>query len=453
MSRMSVCFLVMLAAVHVLPTGHGRSHALAADEQTVREQMFRLADEDSGAREAAINSLAATRDGRLATFFDDYQLGRIYLWSGKLVFVERMQKDADGNDVAPLADALTREPLSGDKRPIIVPKSELQSMGPTRPERRLVTNAIRQLELFSADRDRRLSAVRKLGDNRSADSLARLKEVLRTEKDNKIRYTARESIALIHLAGNIPDQEPGQRVNAIRELGEMCQALFFSLGGYAMGMYLALHGGPGGIVDKAGWRIPACLYVVYPYSVTESPGDAMVPWFWKLFYWLPSTLFLGLLIPGVFALVIGFFVFRSRVRGVFFAVLTQAITLAAWLVFCMNDMKLCGTNGLTRFESVAGLPVGASSTKLTLYFVTLTALVGVYGLCWYLVKSRLGRVLIAIRDNESRLRFSGYQPYVFKMFVFSLSAMIAALGGMLYAPQMGIVTPTNMAVDKSIQTV
>lgn len=233
----------------------------------------------------------------------------------------------------------------------------------------------------------------------------------------------------------------------------LCQSFFFSLGGYAMGMYLAHHGGPEGIVDKLGWKIPACLYVVYPYKVGESPSDALTPWFWKPFYSLPSTFVLGLLIPGLVALVLGFFVFRSRVRGVFFAVLTQAVTLAAWLVFCMNNMKLCGTNGLTRFDQIAGYQLSEPSTRLALYSITLGLLVLVYWLCSFIIHSRLGRVLIAIRDDETRLRFAGYKPYVFKMFVFSLSAMIAGLGGMLYAPQMGIFTPTNMEVKKSILVV
>ena len=233
----------------------------------------------------------------------------------------------------------------------------------------------------------------------------------------------------------------------------LCQSFFFSLGGYAMGMYLAHHGGPEGIVDKLGWKIPACLYVVYPYKVGESPADALTPWFWKPFYTLPGTMVLGLFISGLVAFVIGFFVFRSRVRGVFFAVLTQAITLAAWLVFCMNNMKLCGTNGLTRFDRIAGFKLSEPSTRLTLYLVTLGLLVLMYWLCLFIVNSRLGRVLIAIRDNETRLRFVGYKPHVFKVFVFSLSAMIASLGGMLYAPQMGIFTPTNMEVKKSILVV
>ena len=130
----------------------------------------------------------------------------------------------------------------------------------------------------------------------------------------------------------------------------LCQALFFCLGGYAMGMYLAHHGGPEGIIDKTGWKLPACLYVVYPYKVGEVPQDALVPWFWNPFWSLPITDVLGHLIPGVVAFIIGYFGFRSRVRGVYFAILTQAITVAAQNFFSMNNMKFCGTNGLTRFE-------------------------------------------------------------------------------------------------------
>jgi len=233
----------------------------------------------------------------------------------------------------------------------------------------------------------------------------------------------------------------------------LCQAFFFSLGGYAMGMYLAHHGGPEGIIDAAGWKFPACLYVVYPYKVGEAPGDALVPWFWKPFYSLPVTVLLGLLIPGCAALLIGFFGFRSRVRGVYFAILTQAITVAAWLVFCMNNMKLCGTNGLTRFDKIAGLELTDKRVKLLLYGVTLAALIGSYLLCRYIVNSRLGRVLIAIRDDESTLRFSGYHAYRYKLFAFTTAGMLAGLGGMLYAPQMGIFTPANMEASVSIMVV
>jgi len=230
----------------------------------------------------------------------------------------------------------------------------------------------------------------------------------------------------------------------------LCQALFFALGGYAMGMYLAHHGGPEGIIDKDGWKLPACLFVVYPYDVGEAPGDAMVPWFWKPFFSLPLTLLLGVALPGVVAAVIGYFGFRSRVRGVYFAILTQAITVAGWLVFCMNNMKLCGTNGLTRFNTIAGFELSSHSVKFGLYLITLICLIGVFCLCRFLVSTRLGRVLVAVRDDETNLRFFGYKPYMFKMFVFALAAALGGLGGMLYTPQMGIVTPEYMTAKWSI---
>jgi len=318
----------------------------------------------------------------------------------------------------------------------------------------------------------------------------------------------------------------------------LCQSFFFSLGGYAIGMFLAHHGGPEGIVDANGWKLPACLFVVYPYEVGQAPGDALLPWFWKPFWSLPVTLLLGMLIPGLVAAVIGFFVFRSRVRGVFFAILTQAITVAAWLVFSMNQMMFCGTNGLTRFDrittsfteviqidvdpaalkeqqvelaevrrvldtyqaahdgsleqdghhftsrprkflnvnvdfaklklssptgsvrlgdiaklEVAGWRLSEHNVKFALYLVTITTLLVVFLGCQLMIRSRFGRVLIAIRDNETRLRFAGYRPYVFKMAVFAISAMIAGLAGMLYAPQMQIFTPTNLEPKESILVV
>lgn len=229
-----------------------------------------------------------------------------------------------------------------------------------------------------------------------------------------------------------------------------CQSMFFALGGYAMGMYLAHHGGPEGIVDHAGWKLPACLYVVYPYAIGEAPGDAMVPWFWKPFFYLPVAVLLGLVIPGLVAWLVGYVGFRSRVRGVYFTILTQALTVALWLVFCLNNMKLCGTNGLTRFSKICGQDLTAPATKLGLYLLTVLALYGVYKLCRFIVQSKVGRVLIAIRDDEKTLRFSGFRPHTYKCFAYVVAAMTAGLAGVLYAPQMGIFTPANMEADKSI---
>ena len=278
----------------------------------------------------------------------------------------------------------------------------------------------------------------------------------------------------------------------------LCQFTFFCLGAYAMGIHLAHHGGPEGIIDSNGWKIPACLFVVYPYEVGESSGDALVPGFWKPFWNLPITIFLGLLIPGLVSLILGYFVFKSKVRGVYFAILTQAIAVAAWLVFCRNDVKLCGTNGLTRFDVIAphgsiftlnpvdatqgwiesntgtsnidlnkdgaidqldysiadvGYSLSAPEVQVSLYIISFLCLLGAYLLCRWIVISRLGKVLVAIRDDEPTLSFFGYKPYTFKIFAFCVAAMLAALAGLLYVPQMKIVTPSNMEAVRSVLVV
>jgi urea ABC transporter permease protein UrtC/urea ABC transporter ATP-binding protein UrtD len=220
----------------------------------------------------------------------------------------------------------------------------------------------------------------------------------------------------------------------------LCQSLFFALGGYAMGMYLAMHGPLDGAVPD----IPRCLFVV-----TSAVQGFQLPWFWRPFNYLALALPLGLLIPGLFGFIVGYFGFASRVRGVYFSILTIAVTKAAWLVFCMNNMLLCGTNGLTNFEKLAGFDLREPKVKMAMYIITLLALAAVYGLCYWLTGSRLGRVLIAIRDNESRLRFSGYKPHHFKVFVFVVAAMIAGLGGMLYATQSFPFTPEYMTNNYS----
>jgi ABC-type branched-subunit amino acid transport system permease subunit len=384
----------------------------------------------------------------------------------------------------------------------------------------------------------------------------------------------------------------------------LCQATFFCLGGYAMGIYLAHHGGPEGITDRLGWKMPACLYVVYPYQVGEVPQDAMVPWFWKPFFNLPITLLLAVAVPGLAAFVIGFFCFRSRVRGVYFSILTQAIAVAACLFFQRNEVKFGGTNGLTRFQQigaahsltkvkptnlmpnslfrnggegwqpgpggvsifregcrftdvseavistelvnsltkgkeysgfvnlsigsdlpihcrlitmdasggtidqvdllpiplhgrqfteyraefvpseeasraryevqftkngdyilgeprlferydsqVGGYSLSEPRLQLLLYSVTVLSLAGIYLLCSALVRSRFGRVLLAVRDDESTLRFFGYKPWKYKLTAFVIAAMCAGWGGMLYVPQMKIITPYDMEPARSILVV
>lgn len=232
----------------------------------------------------------------------------------------------------------------------------------------------------------------------------------------------------------------------------LCQAMFFCFGGYAIGMYIALHGPlDGDVVDAATGQVikevPRCLWIV-----TSEVKGFRLPWFWQPFQTLPAALLLVMLIPGVTAYIFGYLAFRSRVKGVYFSIITQATTLAVCLIFRRNSMRLCGTNGMNFFEGTAvlGYDIRSAEFKLLMYILTVLALFGVYLLCRWLVASRFGRVLVAIRDNESRLRFSGYQPLYFKLAAFTLAAVIAGIGGMLYTPQTGIITPYNMEPERSI---
>jgi len=222
----------------------------------------------------------------------------------------------------------------------------------------------------------------------------------------------------------------------------LCQAMFFTLGGYACGMYLAMHG------PLDGEGIPRALFVV-----SSDPSGMVLPWFWKPF---DSALFAGtmtVLVPGTFAAFFGFFAFRSRIRGVYFSIITQATTVAVWLLFCRNDLQLCGTNGLTNFTHILGCELRETPTKVGLYVISAVALVAAAAAALRLTRSRFGRLLIAIRDNESRLRFAGYDPVWFKTAVFAFGAVLAAIGGALYTPQTGIVTPANMMAIESILVV
>jgi urea transport system permease protein len=219
----------------------------------------------------------------------------------------------------------------------------------------------------------------------------------------------------------------------------LCQAMFFCLGGYAIGMHLALHG------PLDGDGIPRALFVV-----TSEVDGFQLPAFWKPFRTLGAALALGLLIPGLVAFVFGYFAFRSRIRGVYFSIITQATVWAAVLIFRRNETRLCGTNGLTNFQTLAGFDLGKPAVKLGLYLLTAVTLVAVYLACRHVVRSRLGRLLVAVRDNESRLRFAGYQPVKLKLFAFTAGAVIAGIGGMLYTPQNGIITPYKMEPVESI---
>ena len=221
----------------------------------------------------------------------------------------------------------------------------------------------------------------------------------------------------------------------------LCQAFFFCLGGYASGMHMLLKTGTKGVYGSA---LPDFMV----WNRVEE-----LPVFWEPFHSFPLTLLLGLVVPGIAALIFGFFAFRSRIKGVYFAIISQALALAMWLLFLRNETMLGGTNGLTDFKTLLGFELADPGTKRGLYIAACTALLGAYYLCRYMVDSKLGKLLVAIRDGEHRLRFIGYRITRYKLFVFVVASALAGLGGMLYVPQTGIITPGRMDVQASIEIV
>lgn len=219
------------------------------------------------------------------------------------------------------------------------------------------------------------------------------------------------------------------------------QGVFFGLGAYVMGMHLMLAIGKQSVYQS----------MLPDFMVWNQVKE--LPLFWKPFYSFGVTLAGIFLVPALFALVFGFLAFRSRIRGVYFAIITQALALVIWLLFNRNELNLGGTNGLTDFKTVLGFDLLSPSTQRGLYITTVLCLIGSYLLCRWITKSRLGKVLTATRDNEHRVRFSGYSPANYKLFVFVVSAALAGLAGALYVPQVGIITPSQIGVIPSIEMV
>ena len=217
---------------------------------------------------------------------------------------------------------------------------------------------------------------------------------------------------------------------------------FFALGGYAMGMHLMREVGPRGVY----------AHPVLPDFMVFLNWQEL-PWFWHGFdrFWFAALMVLA--VPGLLAFVFGWFAFRSRVTGVYLSIITQAMTFALMLAFFRNDMGLGGNNGLTDFKDILGFPVQAAGTRATLFALSALALAGGYLLCRWVVTSKLGKVLVAIRDAESRTRFLGYPVERYKLAVFTLSAMLAGLAGALYVPQVGIINPGEFAPANSIEIV
>jgi urea transport system permease protein len=217
--------------------------------------------------------------------------------------------------------------------------------------------------------------------------------------------------------------------------------VFFGLGAYAMGMHLMLE-----IGEKSVYQNALPDFMVWN-RVTE------LPLFWKPFYSPLFTLIAVVVVPSVVAAVFGFLTFRSRIRGVYFSIITQALALCAWLTFNRNAMNLGGTNGLSGFKTMFGFPLNEAGTQRGLYVVTALCLCGAYLLCRSIVRSPAGKVLVAIRDSETRVLFCGYSPAAFKLFVFVVSAALAGLAGALYVGQVGIITPARIGVLPSIEMI
>lgn len=211
---------------------------------------------------------------------------------------------------------------------------------------------------------------------------------------------------------------------------------FFALGGYAMGMYLALQGADAGLPEFMSFL-----------------NYTQLPWYWYGGYSLLATIVLVVALPGLLALVFGFMTFHSRVSGVYLSIITQALTYGLMLAFFLNELGLGGNNGLTGFKTIAGFDLNASGTRLTLFALIALALLGSFLLIRFVLLSRLGRVIIAVRDAEARTRFIGYRVENVKLMVWVLAAMIAGVAGALYVPMVGIINPGEFAPLNSIEII
>jgi urea transport system permease protein len=215
---------------------------------------------------------------------------------------------------------------------------------------------------------------------------------------------------------------------------------FFALGGYCMGMYLMRQIGTRGVYQNP---------VLPDFMVFLQYKE--LPWFWWGFDDFAFAAAMVVLVPGLLAFVFGWLAFRSRVTGVYLSIITQAMTFALLLAFFRNDMGFGGNNGLTDYKDILGFDVHLPSTRLALYVATVAALGLSYLVCRFIVTSKLGRVLLALRDAESRVRFLGYSVTNAKSFVFTVSAVLAGIAGALYVPQVGIINPSEFSPGNSIE--
>jgi urea transport system permease protein len=219
-------------------------------------------------------------------------------------------------------------------------------------------------------------------------------------------------------------------------------AAFFTLGGYAIGMYLMREIGARGVYGNP--NLPDFMIFL---------NWKTLPWYWHGFnqFWFAAAMVM--IVPGLLALVFGWLAFRSRVTGVYLSIITQALTYALMLAFFRNDMGFGGNNGFTDFKDMLGFDLHKGATRVTLFLITLLALAASYLVCRYVVTSRAGRVIQAVRDSESRARFIGYRVESYKLWVFVASAILAGIAGALYVPQVGIINPSEFSPVNSIEIV
>lgn len=215
--------------------------------------------------------------------------------------------------------------------------------------------------------------------------------------------------------------------------------LFFALGGYAHGMYLmrSIDNGTAGALPDFMVFLDWKAY----------------PWYWAFTDHFAYAMVLVVLVPGVLAFFFGYFAFRSRIKGVYFSIITQAMTFAAMLLFFRNETGFGGNNGFTGFQKILGFDITTADTRAVLYWTTLAMLAGALIFARAITQSKLGRVLTAVRDSEHRLRFIGYDPLGFKLFVWCTSAVMCGIAGALYVPQVGIINPSEMSTENSIEMV
>ena len=215
--------------------------------------------------------------------------------------------------------------------------------------------------------------------------------------------------------------------------------LFFALGGYMMGMYLMRQIGREGSYQS---ELPDFMVFL---------DWKQLPWHWALCDSFVATLILIVAVPGLVAFVFGYFAFRSRIQGVYFSIITQALTFAAMLLFFRNETGFGGNNGFTDFKRILGLPLATPQMRMALFVLTGVALLGFFLLARWLVNAKFGRVLQAIRDAERRTMFCGYDPLPYKLTIWVISAMMCGVAGALYVPQVGIINPSEMSTGASIE--